>query len=52
MDPPPGLITVNEGKSQVRKMTAAVGFPPRLVRVRIGNVYSDAREVIEVENLQ
>ena len=50
-------ITVNEGKfRQVRKMTAAVGFPTlRLVRVRIGNVYLDdlqSGEVIEVENLQ
>ncbi len=48
-------ITVNEGKfRQVRKMTAAVGFPTlRLVRVRIGNVYLNdllAGEVIEVEN--
>lgn len=46
-------ITVNEGKfRQVRKMTAAVGFPTlRLVRVRIGNVYLQnlkAGEVLEV----
>lgn len=50
-------ITVNEGKfRQVRKMTAAVGFPTlRLVRVRIGNVNLknlQAGEVIEVENFQ
>lgn len=47
-------ITVNEGKfRQVRKMTAAVGFPTlRLVRVRIGNVHLNdlqSGEVIEVE---
>lgn len=46
-------ITVNEGKfRQVRKMTAAVGFPTlRLVRVRIGNVHLQnlkAGEVVEV----
>jgi 23S rRNA pseudouridine2457 synthase len=50
-------IIVNEGKfRQVRKMTAAVGFPTlRLVRVRIGNVYLkdlQAGEVLEVSNLQ
>ncbi|MEZ7503652.1 pseudouridine synthase [Flavobacterium sp. Arc2] len=50
-------ITVNEGKfRQIRKMTAAVGFPTlRLVRVRIGNVHLDnlqSGEVIEVENFQ
>lgn len=50
-------ITVNEGKfRQVRKMTAAVGFPTlRLVRVRIGDVHLNdlqAGEVIEVENFQ
>ena len=48
-------ITVNEGKfRQVRKMTAAVGFPTlRLVRVRIGNVHLNdlqAGEVKEVKN--
>ena len=46
-------ITINEGKfRQVRKMTAAVGFPTlRLVRVRIGTIYLNALkagEVIEV----
>jgi 23S rRNA pseudouridine2457 synthase len=50
-------ITVNEGKfRQVRKMTAAVGFPTlRLVRVRIGSVYLNdlqAGEVIEIMNFQ
>lgn len=50
-------ITVNEGKfRQVRKMTAAVGFPTlRLVRIRIGNVYLNdlkAGEVVEVEDFQ
>lgn len=49
-------ITVNEGKfRQVRKMTAAVGFPTlRLVRVRIGNVHlGDLKsgEVLEVDDL-
>jgi 23S rRNA pseudouridine2457 synthase len=48
-------ITVNEGKfRQIRKMTAAVGFPTlRLIRVRIGTVFLKdlkAGEVIEVEN--
>ncbi|OHT44357.1 pseudouridine synthase [Flavobacterium tructae] len=46
-------ITIREGKfRQVRKMTAAVGFPTlRLVRVRIGNVSLQnlkAGEVMEV----
>lgn len=46
-------ITVNEGKfRQVRKMTAAVGFPTlRLVRVRIGEIYLDdlkAGQVLEI----
>ena len=36
-------ITITEGKfRQVRKMTAAVGFPTlRLVRVRIGNIHME-----------
>ena len=47
-------ITLNEGKfRQVRKMTAAVGFPTlRLIRVRIGNVFlHDLKfgEVIKVD---
>ena len=46
-------ITITEGKfRQVRKMTAAVGFPTlRLVRVRIGDIHLTIRsgEVIEVE---
>lgn len=50
-------ITVNEGKfRQVRKMTAAVGFPTlRLVRVRIGNVHLNnlqAGEVLEISDFQ
>jgi len=47
-------ITITEGKfRQVRKMSAAVGFPTlRLLRVRIGNVHLSkitAGEVIEVK---
>lgn len=50
-------ITVNEGKfRQVRKMTAAVGFPTlRLVRVRIGTIQLDnlqAGEVREVNSFE
>ena len=50
-------ITLTEGKfHQVRKMTAAVGFPTlRLVRVRIGNITLDAMqpsEVIGLHNLR
>ncbi len=47
-------VTITEGKfKQVRKMTAAVGFPTlRLVRVRVGKVCLNdlkAGEVIEVD---
>jgi 23S rRNA pseudouridine2457 synthase len=47
-------ITLREGKfRQVRKMTAAVGFPTlRLIRVRVGNVHLNtlkAGQVIEVD---
>ncbi len=50
-------IIINEGKfRQVRKMTAAVGFPTlRLIRVRIGNIYLNdlqAGEVKEVSDFQ
>lgn len=50
-------ITITEGKfRQVRKMSAAVGFPTlRLVRVRIGEIKLGqllAGEVIEVETFQ
>lgn len=46
-------ITVTEGKfRQVRKMTAAVGFPTlRLVRVRIGNVFLEGLNVGEVQEV-
>jgi len=49
-------ITLTEGKfRQVRKMTAAVGFPTlRLVRVRIGQIHLQKMltgEVIKVSNL-
>ena len=48
-------ITLTEGKfRQVRKMTAAVGFPTlRLVRIRVGNIHLqnlNAGEVLEVES--
>lgn len=48
-------ITLTEGKfRQVRKMTAAVGFPTlRLVRIRVGNIHLQnlkAGEVLEVDN--
>ena len=43
-------ITLTEGKfRQVRKMTAAVGFPTlRLVRVRVGNILLQEMQVGEV----
>ena len=43
-------VTLREGKfRQVRKMTAAVGFPTlRLVRVRIGNIHLNDLEVGQV----
>jgi 23S rRNA pseudouridine2457 synthase len=49
-------ITLTEGKfRQVRKMTAAVGFPTlRLVRIRIGTIKLDQlapRGIISVDNL-
>lgn len=48
-------ITVTEGKfRQVRKMTAAVGFPTlRLVRIRVGDIHLQnlkAGEVLEVSS--
>ena len=50
-------ITLNEGKfRQVRKMTAAVGFPTlRLIRVRVGNIHLNDLQsggVIEVDRLE
>ncbi len=49
-------ITLTEGKfRQVRKMTAAVGFPTlRLVRIRVGELHLQnlkAGEILEVETL-
>ena len=48
-------ITLTEGKErQIRKMTAAVGFPTlRLIRIRIGDIYLkelEACKVLEIEN--
>ena len=50
-------ITLTEGKfRQVRKMTAAVGFPTlRLVRIRVGNLHLQnlkAGEVVEVKTFE
>ena len=48
-------ITIREGKfRQVRKMSAAVGFPTlRLIRVRIGNISLkiNPKEVIKLEDI-
>ena len=49
-------VTLTEGKErQVRKMTAAVGFPTlRLIRIRIGEIFLNdlkSGEVIKSENL-
>ncbi|MDO9037863.1 MAG: pseudouridine synthase, partial [Lutibacter sp.] len=38
---------------QVRKMTAAVGFPTlRLIRVRVGNLHINAMKAGEVKEIQ
>lgn len=46
-------IVIREGKfRQVRKMTAAVGFPTlRLIRVRIGNIHLNDMPAGEVEEI-
>jgi 23S rRNA pseudouridine2457 synthase len=46
-------VTLREGKfRQIRKMTAAVGFPTlRLVRVRIGNIHLGTMESGEVKEV-
>lgn len=46
-------ITLCEGKNrQIRKMTAAVGFPTlRLVRVRIGNIHLESMNAGDVVSL-
>lgn len=47
-------ITVTEGKfRQVRKMTAAVGFPTlRLVRIRVGKMHLEGLKVGEVKEIK
>ncbi len=47
-------ITLTEGKfRQVRKMTAAVGYPTlRLVRIRIGNIKLETMKVGDVKKLE
>jgi 23S rRNA pseudouridine2457 synthase len=46
-------ITLTEGKfKQVRKMTAAVGFPTlRLVRVRIGSIHLESMKPSELQQI-
>jgi len=46
-------ITLTEGKNrQVRKMTAAVGFPTlRLIRVRIGHIYLNNLQAGDVQEV-
>lgn len=46
-------ITITEGKyRQVRKMTAAVGYPTlRLIRVRIGSIHLDDLKSAEVQEV-
>lgn len=46
-------ITITEGKfRQIRKMTAAVGFPTlRLIRVRIGAIHLNSLQAGEVKEL-
>ena len=46
-------ITITEGKfRQVRKMTAAVGFPTlRLIRIRIGNILLDDLKIGSVKEM-
>ena len=47
-------ITLTEGKfRQVRKMTAAVGFPTlRLIRIRVGNLHINDMKAGEVKEIQ
>ncbi|KUO68345.1 MAG: hypothetical protein APF83_10490 [Lutibacter sp. BRH_c52] len=47
-------ITLTEGKfRQVRKMTAAVGFPTlRLVRIRVGNMHINEMKAGDVKEIQ
>lgn len=47
-------ITLTEGKyRQIRKMTAAVGFPTlRLIRIRIGNIFLDDLQAGKVQEVE